>query len=85
MAFFNPNWCRSWIYPGSTLIRDGSVNHILIGVFSMKALFKLRVIVAGVVASAMADLPPINHLQSVRIKLLTIGEIHEDPKTAVHT
>jgi enoyl-[acyl-carrier protein] reductase I len=30
------------------------------------------------------DLPPINHLQSVRIKLLTIGAIHEDPKTAVH-
>ena len=30
------------------------------------------------------DLPPINHLQSVRIKLLTIGEIHEGPKTAVH-
>ena len=33
---------------------------------------------------AAFDLPPINHLQSVRIKLLTIGEIHEDPKTAVH-
>jgi hypothetical protein len=32
----------------------------------------------------MNDLPPINHLQSVRIKLLTIGEINEDPKTAVH-
>jgi hypothetical protein len=34
--------------------------------------------------STRPDLPPINHLQSVRIKLLTIGEIHEDPKTAVH-
>ena len=35
------------------------------------------------VISLDIDLPPINHLQSVRIKLLTIGEIHEDPKTAV--
>ena len=37
-----------------------------------------------VIGRQMIDLPPINHLQSVRIKLLTIGEINEDPKTAVH-
>ena len=46
-----------------------------------------RVLLAYVLAQwfvNITDLPPINHLQSVRITLLTIGEIHEDPKTAVH-
>ena len=36
-----------------------------------------------ILVETLVDLPPINHPQSVRIKLLTIGETHEDPKTAV--
>jgi hypothetical protein len=62
----------------------------VINTYAIKKFLNLITLIFGdlfiliILVETLVDLPPINHLQSVRIKLQTIGEIHEDPKTAVH-
>jgi hypothetical protein len=61
----------------------------VINTYAIKKFLNLITLIFGdlfiliILVETLVDLPPINHSQSVRIKLLTIGETHEDPKTAV--